>query len=75
MSKTACRPTIYCGRCSVCPEHYTLIAAAPDLLAALEMAGHTSMCSDDSELTPTAKEGRFLCERCAAIAAAKGETK
>lgn len=53
-----------------CP--YYEIAA--DLLAALELAGHTTaMCSNDSELTPTAKEGRGLCERCAAIAVVKGD--
>ena len=40
-----------------------------DLRVALELAGHTAVCSNDSELTPTAKEGRGLCERCAAIAA------
>ena len=50
---------------------YALQAQNRDLLAALEEAGHTSTCSNDSELTPTAKDGRGLCERCAAIAQAK----
>ena len=52
-------------------EQARIMRAAPDLLAALEEAGHTSTCSNDSELTPTAKDGRGLCERCAAIAQAK----
>ena len=54
---------------------YALLAQNRDLLAALELAGHTAVCSNDSELTPTAKEGRGLCERCAAIATTKGATK
>ena len=52
-----------------------LRAQNAQLLAALELAGHTSMCSEDSTLTPTAKEGRGLCERCAAIASSKEEQK
>ena len=34
------------------------------LVGALEEADHTSLCSDDSTRTPTAKQGRGLCYRC-----------
>ena len=38
------------------------------LLGALEEADHTSLCSDDSTRTPTAKQGRGLCYRCTLLA-------
>ena len=41
------------------------------LLEALGEAEHTSPCSDDSNLTPTAKRGRGLCYRCTLLAELK----
>jgi len=38
------------------------------LVGALEEADHTSLCSDDSTRTPTAKQGRGLCYRCTLLA-------
>ena len=38
------------------------------LVGALGEAEHTSPCSDDSNLTPTAKRGRGLCYRCTLLA-------